>query len=323
MTTSESQDDRSRGWWDRRREARAARSAEQRALQTWNRAAWDHTVTEVVEAQLSGGERIVATLARAKAREGRFGHRARKAIVVTDQRVLVLDYVQADLSPWDTVRTIAATYPRSAVTVIQYEPEYRYLGEKTVRKARVVLGLPGGAVLRFRPTTSELEGPGIANDLVAALAGPEQMNQLADASRRRRRIVIVTRTGFWGVLLIGIFALSAYGWYWNDQDDQRRAQQEAQQEIQQLLQQADVAGAAKNTVAGGGGVFAIGTDINPGTWTTPGPDGSNGGGCYYAILSSANTNDIVTKRVSQGLQVADLPAGQYFDTRGCQAWTHQ
>lgn len=42
------------------------------------------------------------------------------------------------------------------------------------------------------------------------------------------------------------------------------------------------------------GVYVVGADIQPGTYHTTGARSTaNGGQCYYALLSSTNTNDII------------------------------
>jgi hypothetical protein len=111
-------------------------------------------------------------------------------------------------------------------------------------------------------------------------------------------------------------------------EQQAKAQQEAaaQAAAQQQAQAAAAAAeAAKHrTVPEGGGVFAIGSDIDPGQWRTDGPNGDNSVGCYYAVLNEPNSGDlgnIEDNNIVQGPTVVKLPAGKYFETQGCKAWT--
>jgi hypothetical protein len=77
----------------------------------------------------------------------------------------------------------------------------------------------------------------------------------------------------------------------------------------------DAARGELNATSISDGVYAIGTDVQPGTYHTSG--GSN---CYYAILNSTDTSDIATNDLGDGPRVATLPAGKYFDTSGCSDW---
>jgi len=80
---------------------------------------------------------------------------------------------------------------------------------------------------------------------------------------------------------------------------------------------AAAAAAAKKNTIDGGGVYAIGADVNPGQWRT-----SGGTGCYYAVLNSPDTGDIATNNITDGPAIVNLPLGKYFDTTGCGTWTH-
>jgi hypothetical protein len=64
------------------------------------------------------------------------------------------------------------------------------------------------------------------------------------------------------------------------------------------------------------GTFAVGADIAPGTYRTPGKYG-----CYWARLRSFDTNDIIDNNVSDGPQVVQLlPGDKAFLTRNCGGW---
>jgi hypothetical protein len=62
----------------------------------------------------------------------------------------------------------------------------------------------------------------------------------------------------------------------------------------------------KNTVSDG--VYEVGIDMKPGTYKT---DGASG--CYYAVLRSANTNDIVNNSIEDGPTVVSVSDGQYLE----------
>lgn len=55
------------------------------------------------------------------------------------------------------------------------------------------------------------------------------------------------------------------------------------------------------------GVYVIGQDIQPGTYHTDG-QGSNGQ-CYYALLSSTNTNDIIDNNITSGPATITVDSG--------------
>lgn len=68
----------------------------------------------------------------------------------------------------------------------------------------------------------------------------------------------------------------------------------------------------------GDGLYAIGTDKNPGTYQTQGATGND---CYYAVLNSPNTQDISDNNNTTGSAIVTLNARQYFQSTGCQTWT--
>lgn len=101
------------------------------------------------------------------------------------------------------------------------------------------------------------------------------------------------------------------------EDEQARQQAEAEAAATAAAEAAEVERRRNNVDTGG--IYAIGPDINPGQWRSGGPDSS--GLCYYAILNSPDTFDIATNSISEGPSIAQLPAGKYFETSGCQPWT--
>lgn len=74
---------------------------------------------------------------------------------------------------------------------------------------------------------------------------------------------------------------------------------------------------AKNTIAGEG-MYEVGNDIKPGTYKTTGSTG-----CYYAVLSSPDTFDIVNNNNVDGPAILSVSNGQYLELSGCADWIWQ
>jgi hypothetical protein len=66
------------------------------------------------------------------------------------------------------------------------------------------------------------------------------------------------------------------------------------------------------------GLFEVGKDVQPGTYRTDGPDGSNSGGCYWS-RSDARGNVIQNGVVNDGGAVTVRP-GERIDSAGCLPW---
>jgi hypothetical protein len=67
------------------------------------------------------------------------------------------------------------------------------------------------------------------------------------------------------------------------------------------------------------GIYSVGTDIVPGTYSSAGPVGS--GTCYWKRLSSPHGNDIIDNAMSKKPQVVQIdPSDKAFETEGCQLW---
>jgi predicted nucleotide-binding protein len=72
---------------------------------------------------------------------------------------------------------------------------------------------------------------------------------------------------------------------------------------------------------GGDGVYLVGLDIQPGTYRTAGPAGRGHGSCYYALLSSTNTQDIITNNNVNGPAVITIdPEVKAVHFSGCKPW---
>jgi hypothetical protein len=68
----------------------------------------------------------------------------------------------------------------------------------------------------------------------------------------------------------------------------------------------------------GDGLFLIGVDVQPGTYKTDGPDGSNSGGCYWSrsdTRGSVIQNDVINEPGS-----VTVKKGERMDSAGCLPW---
>lgn len=66
------------------------------------------------------------------------------------------------------------------------------------------------------------------------------------------------------------------------------------------------------------GLFEVGVDVQPGTYRTDGPDGSNAGGCYWSRTDA--TGDLIANGVVNQPGTVTIAAGETIDTAGCLAW---
>ena len=67
----------------------------------------------------------------------------------------------------------------------------------------------------------------------------------------------------------------------------------------------------------GDGTFQVGVDIQPGTYVSAPPSLN----CYWARLSSPNTNDIIDNNNSSGQSVVTIRSSdKFFETSGCSEW---
>lgn len=73
---------------------------------------------------------------------------------------------------------------------------------------------------------------------------------------------------------------------------------------------------ARNTI--GEGDWAVGVDVQPGTYRTT---GAVSGDCYWEINADANGDNIVANDiVSGGRPTVTLESGQYFSSSRCGEW---
>lgn len=94
--------------------------------------------------------------------------------------------------------------------------------------------------------------------------------------------------------------------------DALAAQQKADADAAAAL----AAAAIRMNTVNGDGVYAIGTDKAAGRYHTDGT-----AGCYYAVLNSPDTFDIATNDNVDGPTYVELPAGKFFESKGCATWT--
>lgn len=66
------------------------------------------------------------------------------------------------------------------------------------------------------------------------------------------------------------------------------------------------------------GLFKVGVDVQPGTYRTEGPDGTNAGGCYWS-RSDARGNTIQNGVVNEPGTVT-VRMGERIDSAGCLPW---
>jgi hypothetical protein len=79
--------------------------------------------------------------------------------------------------------------------------------------------------------------------------------------------------------------------------------------------------APANTTMGGDGVYVVGVNIRRGTYSTSGAVGGSGGDCYYALLSSTNTSDIIdNNNVTGPATITVGPGVKAVQVTGCNTW---
>ena len=73
-----------------------------------------------------------------------------------------------------------------------------------------------------------------------------------------------------------------------------------------------------NTIRGDG-TYRVGSDIQPGTYRSE----PNRGSCYWSVNADANGSDILSNNFGSGPQLAEVGAGQFFETTRCDDWVLQ
>ncbi|WP_417233270.1 hypothetical protein [Arthrobacter sp.] len=83
-----------------------------------------------------------------------------------------------------------------------------------------------------------------------------------------------------------------------------------------------VADREANTISSG--LYEVGVDVKAGKYKTAGPDGRNPVGCYYAWLSSSESDaDILDNNIVNGQAVVTLRKGQFFEIKSCEDFVKQ
>lgn len=98
-------------------------------------------------------------------------------------------------------------------------------------------------------------------------------------------------------------------------DDALAEQKRLADEAAAQQAQAAAAEALRNTIDSDG-VYAIGTDKNPGRYKTTGSPT----GCYWQISPDPNGSDILENDFGDGVAYAQVSSGQFFQTKGCGSW---
>ena len=106
--------------------------------------------------------------------------------------------------------------------------------------------------------------------------------------------------------------------------DLRTKQEDLDQREQDLEARERELTASPGTGTGsiGNGVFEVGAEVQPGTYTTEGPDDPDLP-CTYRVSSDEDGEEIISSEVSEGPGEVTLQAGQYFRSEYCQPWTLQ
>ena len=73
-----------------------------------------------------------------------------------------------------------------------------------------------------------------------------------------------------------------------------------------------------NTIRGNG-TYRVGADIQPGTYRSE----PNRGSCYWSVNADANGANILSNNFGSGPQLAQVGAGQFFETSSCNDWVLQ
>ncbi len=71
------------------------------------------------------------------------------------------------------------------------------------------------------------------------------------------------------------------------------------------------------------GVYVVGQDIASGTWHTGGDGGQTGNQCYYALLHSSNTSDIIDNNNFDGPETVSTSGAYALEIDGPCTWTHK
>jgi hypothetical protein len=71
----------------------------------------------------------------------------------------------------------------------------------------------------------------------------------------------------------------------------------------------------------GDGTHVVGLDVAPGDYRTPGPSGTNEGGCYWSRRKAVGST-MTDYGVVRGPGQITIQGGELVEINGCQPWTH-
>lgn len=71
------------------------------------------------------------------------------------------------------------------------------------------------------------------------------------------------------------------------------------------------------------GVYVVGQDIESGTWHTSGDGGQTDNECYYALLHSTDTSDIIDNNNFDGPETVNVSGAKALEIDGPCTWNHQ
>ncbi len=66
------------------------------------------------------------------------------------------------------------------------------------------------------------------------------------------------------------------------------------------------------------GIHTVGVEVQPGVYQTPGPSGTNAGGCYWT--RSDGTGGLIENGVITGPGTLTIQLNELVETAGCQPW---
>jgi hypothetical protein len=66
------------------------------------------------------------------------------------------------------------------------------------------------------------------------------------------------------------------------------------------------------------GIHTVGVEVQPGVYQTPGPSGTNAGGCYWT--RSDGTGGVIENGVITGPGTLTIRLNELVETAGCQPW---
>ncbi|GAA3318178.1 hypothetical protein GCM10017710_35250 [Arthrobacter ramosus] len=189
------------------------------------------------------------------------------------------------------------------------------LWARIVVPATLIAGLIGGAALGFavRPAVSSTKEYAALNDELTAkiTSGDETISKLRAAASDKDAQISTLQAAADGVKTL----------------QQQLADKEktlAGKEANLASREQKLSDAQKQVAASQikSGLHVVGGDVQPGTYTTTGPDGTNSVGCYYAWKTGTGSDaSIKDNNIVKGAATVTLANGEVFESTSCTAWT--